>query len=111
MQLEDYFELDDPDGIRIRGHRIWLHHVLYEVVYQGMTAEGLMDRFRTLRREEIYACLLYIEQHREELIHKLNEELARQEKVFAEHAAESEAMFEKLRRRMAERQQQQKAAS
>lgn len=108
MQVEDYLELDDPDGIRIKGHRIWLLHLLYEVVFHGMGPEGLLERFPTLNREKIYAALLYVEQHREAVMRDFFAEVDRRERNAAENAAKSEAMFEELRRRVAARQ---KAAS
>jgi uncharacterized protein (DUF433 family) len=108
MQVEDYLELDDPDGIRIKGHRIWLFHLLYEVVYHGMGPEGLLERFPTLNREKIYATLLYIEQHRDEVMKAFFAEVDRRERNATEQGPKSDAMFEELRRRMAARQ---KAAS
>jgi uncharacterized protein (DUF433 family) len=102
MLVEDYLELNDPDGIRIKGHRIWMNDLLYEVIYNGLGPDGLLERFPSLTREKIYAALLYFERHRSELIQKLNEELARQERVWAEDAAENAALREKLLRRAAE---------
>ena len=33
MQLEDYFDVQGPDDIRIRGHRIGIETVLYEYIH------------------------------------------------------------------------------
>lgn len=108
MQVEDYLELDDPDGIKIRGHRIWMNDLLMAHLYNWMGAEGLLERFPTLNREKIYAALLYFEQHREELTRKLEEDIERQERNYTEHAAEYERKRAELVRR---RDGHQKAAS
>lgn len=59
MQLEDYFDFLAPDEIRIRGHRIGLEDILYEYIYNEMTAGELAARFPSLSLEQIYAALLY----------------------------------------------------
>ncbi len=59
MQLEDYFDFQRPDDIRIKGHRIGIEHVLYEYLIGQMTVEELADRFDTLTLEEIHATILY----------------------------------------------------
>ena len=104
MQVEDYLQLDDPDGIRIRGHRVWLYHLLYETIFHGMGPEGLLERFPTLNREQIYAALLYFEQHREEQTRIFFEEVDRRDRRSKENASKSAAMFRELRQRIAARQ-------
>ena len=59
MQLEDYFEFLGPHEIKIKGHRIWIEHVLEEYLYREKTLEELVERFDTLSKEEILAVLLY----------------------------------------------------
>lgn len=59
MQIEDYFDFLTPDEIRIRGHRIGIEDILYEYIYNEMTAADLAARFPSLALEQIYAALLY----------------------------------------------------
>jgi uncharacterized protein (DUF433 family) len=59
MQLEDHFEFLAPDEIRIKGHRVWIEHVLYEYIYRAQTAEEIAQRFDTLTLEQVYAVILY----------------------------------------------------
>src|SRR4030095_7866172 len=65
MQLEDYFEFVGPNEIKIKGHRIWIEHVLEEYLYREMTLEELVERFDTLTKEEVLAALLYSHKNKE----------------------------------------------
>ena len=62
--LEDYFDFSDPGEIRIQGHRVYLHHVLFDYV-DGMTFEKLCEDYDTLSKDEILACLLYYHRNQE----------------------------------------------
>ena len=59
MQLEDYFDMQGPEDIRIRGHRIGIETVLYEYIHRGRTPEQIAAQFPTLSLEEVYATILY----------------------------------------------------
>jgi uncharacterized protein (DUF433 family) len=59
MQLEDYFDFQRSDDIRIKGHRIGIESVLYEYIHRKQTPEEIAARFDTLTLEEIYATILY----------------------------------------------------
>jgi len=59
MQLEDYFDFQRPDDIRLKGSRIGIESVLYEYIHRAQTPEEIADRFRTLTLEQVYATILY----------------------------------------------------
>lgn len=59
MKLEDYFDFQREDDIRIKGHRIGIESILYEYIHNAKTAEEIADRFPTLDLEQIYATILY----------------------------------------------------
>jgi uncharacterized protein (DUF433 family) len=67
MQLEDYFDFTDYEKhgeIRIQGHRIWMHDVLFEYLRNGLTTpQQLLDRFPSLDVPTVLACLLYYHTH------------------------------------------------
>jgi uncharacterized protein (DUF433 family) len=67
MQLEDYFEFQRPDDIRIRGTRIGIESILYEYIHRGRTAEEIAARFHTVTLEQVYATILYYLHNREEV--------------------------------------------
>jgi uncharacterized protein (DUF433 family) len=58
MQLEDYFEFAEPDIIRLKGHRIFLEHIL-ERWLQGYSPEHIVQDLPTLTLEEVYAAITY----------------------------------------------------
>jgi uncharacterized protein (DUF433 family) len=62
--LEDYFDFSEPEEIRIQGHRVYLHHVLFDYV-DGATFEKLCQDFETLSKDKVLACLLYYHRNQE----------------------------------------------
>jgi uncharacterized protein (DUF433 family) len=48
MRVEDYLEFVSPGETRIRGHRVWLEHILDEHIGREMTPTELLRRFPTL---------------------------------------------------------------
>jgi uncharacterized protein (DUF433 family) len=67
MQLEDYFDFQAPNDIRIKGHRIGIENVLYEYIHRKQTPEEIAVRFDTLTLEEIYATILYYLHNKEQV--------------------------------------------
>jgi uncharacterized protein (DUF433 family) len=102
MIVEDYFDLNDADGGRIKGHRIWFNDLLYEIVNNHLNAEQLFERFPTLNMEKIYAFLLYFERNKAALTKQLEEDLGRQRRNHEAHAEEGRAWMAELRRRVAD---------
>jgi uncharacterized protein (DUF433 family) len=103
MTFEEYLDLDDPDGIRLKGHRIWLNDLLYEVVFNYRSAEELSIRFPTLMMDEVYAALLYFETHRKMCLENLTDALDASRRNIEAHAQDSRAAMERLRQRKMER--------
>jgi hypothetical protein len=103
MTFEEYLDFDDPDGIRLKGHRIWLNDLLYEVVFNYRAAEELSIRFPTLRMDEIYASLLFFETHRKTCLERLTDQLDASRQNIETHAQDSRATMERLRQRKIER--------
>lgn len=65
MQLEDYFDFLEPGGIRLKGSRVGIEHVLYEYIHRCQTPEQIAQRFDTITLEQVYATILYYLQNRE----------------------------------------------
>lgn len=95
IRFEDYFEMLDPDEIRLKGHRIWLEDVV-DLYKAGKTAEELAARFPTLTLEQIQATLAYYEQRRVEL----DAYLARAHAYGEEQTRQAEARPSPLERRL-----------
>src|SRR5688500_18927709 len=81
MQLEDYFDFSDPQEIRLKGHRVWIQHILVPYLEQGKTAEQIAKDLPTLSLDKVYATILYYLLNRESVeryLKELREELDRQ---------------------------------
>jgi len=104
MQLEDYFEFLGPDEIKIKGHRIWIEHVLYEYIHRAMTVEELVERFDTLTKEEILATLLYYHHNKEAMDKYVADWLEYCRTSREEDMKRRPEFYEKLRRLKAEQQ-------
>jgi uncharacterized protein (DUF433 family) len=107
MQLEDYFEFLAPDEIKIKDHRIWIEHVLYEYIHNAMTVEELTERFDTLTLEQIHAVILYYLQNKEAMDKYMADWLEYCRKSREENMRRHAAWYEKMRRLKAEREAKQ----
>jgi uncharacterized protein (DUF433 family) len=98
--LEDYFDFSEPEEIRIQGHRVWLHHVLFDYL-RGATFEKLCADFDTLSKDKILACLLYYHRNQE----AMDKYLAELRELFQRQREESNRKYGdwlgELRRRKA----------
>ena len=59
MQLEDYFDFQRPDDIRLKGTRVGIENILYEYLYRSRTPEEIVNCFSTITLEQVYATILY----------------------------------------------------
>lgn len=106
MQLEDYFEFDAPNQIKLKGHRVWIEHILEPYIYRRKTAEQIAQDLGTLRMDEIYAAILYFHQHEEEMTRYMANwlELCRTQE--AESRAKHAGFYEKMRGLRAEKERE-----
>jgi uncharacterized protein (DUF433 family) len=73
MQLEDYFDFQRPDDIRIKGHRIGIERILYDYLYNALTAEEIAQKWDTLTLEEVYATILYYLHNKKQIDHYMED--------------------------------------
>lgn len=66
MQLEDYFDFDNPNGIRIKPTRVNLEDVVYAAM-RGETPSQIAHSFRSLDLEKVHAALAYYYRNRQEV--------------------------------------------
>ena len=104
MQLEEYFEFLGPNEIKIKGHRIWLEHVLEEYLYRDMTLEELVKRFDTLTKEEILAVLLYYHHNKEAMDKYMADWVEYCRKSREENRLQHAEWYERMRRLRAEQE-------
>ncbi|MCI0685124.1 MAG: DUF433 domain-containing protein [Gemmataceae bacterium] len=103
MQIEDYFEFLGPNEIKIKGHRIWIEHVLEEYLLRDMTFEELVKRFDTLTKEDILAVLLYYHRNKEALDKYMTEHVEYCRRSRAEDELKNAAWHEKMRALLSDR--------
>lgn len=66
MQVEDYLEFVGPDIIRLKGHRIYLEHIVSRWL-NGDTPEHIVHELPTLELEEVYGVITYYLHNRAEV--------------------------------------------
>ena len=59
MQLEDYFDFQRPDDIRLKGTRIGIETILHEYIYRARTPEEIAQTYPSLTLGQVYATILY----------------------------------------------------
>jgi uncharacterized protein (DUF433 family) len=67
MQLEDYFDFQSPDDIRLKGTRVGIETILYDFIHRSRTPEEIADTYRTLTLEQVYATITYYLHYRAEV--------------------------------------------
>lgn len=95
---EDVLEFtDNPRAIRIRGHRIWIEHVL-EPYRAGAQPDAIARAFPSLTIAEIEACIAYYQAHTAEMDDYLLEYRELGVRMQAEADAKPSPVVERLRR-------------
>ncbi|MBW4503165.1 MAG: DUF433 domain-containing protein [Scytonema hyalinum WJT4-NPBG1] len=59
MQLEDYFDFQRPDDIRLKGTRVGIETILYDFIHRCRTPEEIAQSYPSVTLEQIYATILY----------------------------------------------------
>ncbi len=101
MQLEDYFDFEGRDIIRLKGHRIGIEHIL--AYYQeGYTPEEIAQEFQGVGIDKIYATITYYLSHRADVDAYLARWREQAEQDYQEWAAHPSPLIERLRARRAQ---------
>jgi uncharacterized protein (DUF433 family) len=101
MQIEDYFEFED-DAIRIKGHRIWIEHIL-DYYLSGYGPEEIAREFPGLSLDKVYAAITYYLTHRAEVDAYLIRTREQDERDYEEWAKHPSPLTERLRAIRAQR--------
>jgi uncharacterized protein (DUF433 family) len=67
MLLEDYFDFQRPDDIRVKGTRIGIETILYDFIHCARTPEEIAQTYPSLALEQVYATILYYLHNKEEV--------------------------------------------
>ena len=66
IHLEEYFDVNGPDDIRVRGTRVGIETILDDYM-TGVSPEEIAARYRTLTLEQVYATITYYLHNRTEV--------------------------------------------
>jgi uncharacterized protein (DUF433 family) len=103
MQLEDYFDFQSPNDIRIKGHRIGIEDVLYEYIHREQTPEQIVRRFPSLNLEKVHATILYYLANKEQVTQYLTDWIEYCRQAEAEFDRNPPPFVERIRKLRAER--------
>jgi uncharacterized protein (DUF433 family) len=59
MQLEDYFDFQRSDDIRVKGTRVGIETILYDFIHRCRTPEEIAESYPSITLEQVYATILY----------------------------------------------------
>ena len=59
MQLEDYFDFQRHDDIRLKGTRVGIETILYDFIHRCRTPEEIAQSYPSITLEQVYATILY----------------------------------------------------
>lgn len=59
MLLEDYFDFQRPDDIRLKGTRVGIETILYQFIHRSRTPEEIAESYPSVTLEQVYATILY----------------------------------------------------
>jgi uncharacterized protein (DUF433 family) len=105
MQLEDYFDFQAPNDIRIKGHRIGIETILYEYIDHDRTAEEIAATYTTHSLDQVYATILYYLRNKEQIRVYLTEIAEFGDRMWAEQQKNPTPSMLRLRKLRAEREE------
>src|SRR5437870_3793157 len=86
MQIEEYFEFDNPNGIRVRGTRINIEVVVRET-RDGLSPDEIVQDYPSLTLEQVHAALAYYHHNKS----SMDEYMERQHQAYLEAKRKHEA--------------------
>ncbi len=64
-QLDDYFDFQRSDDIRLKGTRVGIETILYDFIHRCRTPEEIVQSYPSLTLDQVYATILYYHRHKE----------------------------------------------
>jgi uncharacterized protein (DUF433 family) len=59
VRLEDYFDFQAPDDIRVKGTRVGIETILYDFIHRSRRPEEIVQSYPSLTLEQVYATITY----------------------------------------------------
>ena len=96
IKLEDYFEFQSAEDIRIVGHRIGIEDVL-KYYLEGYTPEEININLPSLSLEKIYATITYYLHNKQQIDAYLEQIKRNRENSYKEFIAHPPSIVQKLK--------------
>jgi uncharacterized protein (DUF433 family) len=109
MQLEDYFDFQRPDDIRLKGTRVGIETILYDFIHRKRTPEEIAQSYPSVNLEQVYATILYYLHNKEAVSAYIADWLEHGHRAREEQKRNPPPVSEKLKRMRAERDAMKKA--
>ena len=109
MQLEDYFDFQRPDDIRLKGTRVGIETILYDFIHRKRTPEEIAQSYPSVNLEQVYATILYYLHNKEAVSTYIADWLEHGHRAREEQKRNPPPVSEKLKRMRAERDAMKKA--
>lgn len=104
MQLEDYFDFQRPDDIRVKGTRVGIETILYDFIHRCRTPEEIAQSYPSVTLEQIYATILYYLHNKEAVSAYMTNWLEHSHKMREEQRRNPPTVVVKLMKLKAERE-------
>ncbi len=104
MQLEEYFDFQRPDDIRLKGTRVGIETILYDFIHRSRTPETIAATYPSLTLEQVYATITYYLHNKDEVTAYLVNWLEHEDRMWEEQNRNPGPDILRLRRIMAERE-------
>ncbi|MBD1836249.1 DUF433 domain-containing protein [Cyanobacteria bacterium FACHB-472] len=105
MQLEDYFDFQRPDDIRLKGTRVGIETILYDFIHQSRTPEEIAQSYPTINLEQVYATILYYLHNKESVSAYIADWLEHDHKMREEQRRNPSPVVVKLMKLKTEREE------
>jgi uncharacterized protein (DUF433 family) len=109
MQLEDYFDWQRSNDIRLKGTRIGIETILYDFIHRSRSPEDIARTYPSLTLEQVYATILYYLHNQEAVSQYLNDWLAWSQQQWKAQQLNPTPTMLRLRQLRAERKATNKA--
>ncbi|MEH2384585.1 MAG: DUF433 domain-containing protein [Nostoc sp.] len=103
MQLEDYFDFQRPDDIRLKGTRVGIETILYDFIHRAQTPEEISQSYPSVTLEQVYATILYYLHNKEAVSAYIADWLEWSHRMQEEQRRNPPPVVIKLRKMIAER--------
>ncbi len=103
MLLENYFDKQAANDIRVKGTRIGIETILFEFIYCNRSPESIVQAYPSLTLEQVYATLTYYFHNKESIDAYLANWLEWSRRMREEQAKNPTPVMLKLRKIRAER--------